>query len=67
MIFALAPLADPLLLSIALAGVWAMGAHLNWQLGRLDISDPVSCLHLFRSNRDAGLLVALFLAVAVLV
>lgn len=67
MIFALAPLADPLVLSVALAGVWAMGAHLNWQLGRLDISDPAICLKLFRSNRDAGLLVALFLAVAVLV
>lgn len=67
MIFAIAPLADPLVLSVALAGVWAMGAHLNWQLGRLDIADPAICLHLFRSNRDAGLLVALFLAIAVLV
>lgn len=67
MIFALAPLADPLALSVALAGAWAMGAHLNWQLGRLDIADPAICLKLFRSNRDAGLLVALFLAVALMV
>ncbi len=67
MIFALAPLADPLVLSVALAGVWAMGGHMNWQLGKLDIADPAICLKLFRSNRDAGLLVALFLAVAVLV
>jgi 4-hydroxybenzoate polyprenyltransferase len=67
MIYALAPLADPLILSLALCGVWAMGAHLHWQLGKLDISDTDGCLRLFRSNRDAGLLIALFLAAAFLV
>jgi 4-hydroxybenzoate polyprenyltransferase len=49
---------------LALGGVWAFGAHLGWQLARLDADDPATCLRLFRSNRDAGLLVALFLAAA---
>ena len=51
---------------IALAGLWGFGAHLGWQLARLDIDKPDVCLHLFRSNRDAGLIVALFLAGAAL-
>lgn len=62
-IYALAPLADPLKMSIGLAAAWAMGWHMNWQLGKLDIDDAESCLTLFRSNRDAGLIVALFLAI----
>jgi 4-hydroxybenzoate polyprenyltransferase len=36
-------------------------------LRRLDIDDATSCLTVFRSNRDAGLIVALFLAVAAFV
>lgn len=54
-------------LLLALAGVWALGAHLCWQLVRLDSTDPENCLRLFRTNRDAGLLPALFLACAALV
>jgi 4-hydroxybenzoate polyprenyltransferase len=65
-IFALAPLANPLVMSAALAGAWAFGAHLNWQLGKLNIHDPDVCLTLFRSNRDAGLIVVLFFAAATL-
>ena len=38
---------------IALA---AFAAHLAWQIARLDISDPALCLRVFKSNRDAGLL-----------
>ncbi|MFA7434336.1 MAG: 4-hydroxybenzoate octaprenyltransferase [Gemmobacter sp.] len=49
-------------LLVALAGVWGYAAHLGWQLARLDIDDPDGCLRLFRSNRDAGLIAALFLA-----
>ena len=45
----------------------AMGAHLLWQMTRLDIDDTDICLKLFRSNRDAGLIAALFLAVAAIV
>lgn len=42
----------------ALAGLGGMAAHLVWQLRRLDIDDAEVCLMLFRSNRDAGLLLA---------
>ena len=31
-------------------------AHLVWQIIRLDISDSVRCLRIFKSNRDAGLI-----------
>jgi 4-hydroxybenzoate polyprenyltransferase len=34
---------------------------------RVDIDDPAACLAIFRSNRDAGMILALFLAVAALV
>jgi 4-hydroxybenzoate polyprenyltransferase len=34
------------------------GAHLVWQARALDVSDPTRCLRLFRSNRDAGALIA---------
>ena len=61
-IYALAPLANPLAMSIGLGGAWAMGWHMQWQLTKLDIDDGAICLKLFRSNRDAGLLPALFLA-----
>jgi 4-hydroxybenzoate polyprenyltransferase len=30
--------------------------HLAWQIKRLDVSDPALCLRIFKSNRDAGLL-----------
>nr|WP_226341064.1 4-hydroxybenzoate octaprenyltransferase [Gemmobacter serpentinus] len=54
-------------LVIALAGIWAFGWHLRWQLMRLDTTDTTNCLKLFRSNRDAGLILALFLAGAAMV
>jgi 4-hydroxybenzoate polyprenyltransferase len=50
----------------ALAGVWGFGWHMAWQLARLDTTDPAKCLLLFRANRDAGLIPALFLAGAAL-
>jgi 4-hydroxybenzoate polyprenyltransferase len=53
-----------LALVVALGGVWAMGWHLRWQMHRLDLDDPASCLSVFRSNRDAGLIPLPFLAVA---
>jgi 4-hydroxybenzoate polyprenyltransferase len=37
-------------------GLAAFAAHLAWQIARLDISDPALCLFLFKSNRDAGLI-----------
>jgi 4-hydroxybenzoate polyprenyltransferase len=37
-------------------GLTAFAAHLAWQIARLDIGDPGLCLALFKSNRDAGLI-----------
>src|SRR5450631_1255940 len=37
-------------------GLAAFAAHLVWQVKRLRINDPALCLRIFRSNRDAGLL-----------
>ncbi|MGH6717092.1 MAG: 4-hydroxybenzoate octaprenyltransferase [Bradyrhizobium sp.] len=41
---------------LAWLGLVAFALHLAWQIGRLDIDDPVLCLRIFKSNRDAGLL-----------
>jgi len=38
------------------AGVALFAAHLIWQIRRLDIADPARCLAVFKSNRDAGLM-----------
>ena len=54
-------------LVLVLGGAWAFGWHMMWQLTRLDTEEPETCLRLFRSNRDAGLIPALFLAIAVFV
>jgi len=40
----------------AYAGLALFAAHLAWQIWRLDIDDPAHCLMLFKSNRDAGLI-----------
>jgi 4-hydroxybenzoate polyprenyltransferase len=50
--------------ALALAGVheaaWlglsVFAVHLVWQIVRVDINDPALCLRVFKSNRDAGLL-----------
>jgi 4-hydroxybenzoate polyprenyltransferase len=54
-------------LVLALAGVAAFGLHLVRQLRRLDIDDAGVCLAIFRSNRDAGLLLVAGFAAAALV
>lgn len=64
LILALGAQVNVLALVVALGGVWAFGWHLAWQLKSLDIDDPEKCMRLFRSNRDAGLIPVLFLAVA---
>lgn len=66
-VLALADRPSPLAVLVGLAGVMAFGWHLLWQLRSLDTEDPANCLHLFRSNRDAGLIVALFLAASAFV
>ncbi|MBN9042748.1 MAG: 4-hydroxybenzoate polyprenyltransferase [Rhizobiales bacterium 62-47] len=40
----------------AALGLAAFAAHLVWQIRRLEIADPALCLRIFKSNRDAGLL-----------
>jgi 4-hydroxybenzoate polyprenyltransferase len=37
-------------------GLAAFAAHLAWQIVRLDIRDPDVCLAVFKSDRDAGLI-----------
>jgi 4-hydroxybenzoate polyprenyltransferase len=37
-------------------GLAAFAAHLAWQIARIDVADPDHCLRLFKSNRDAGLI-----------
>ena len=37
-------------------GLAVFAVHLGWQIRRLKIDDPALCLRLFKSNRDAGLL-----------
>src|SRR6516225_8833673 len=37
-------------------GLAAFAVHLGWQIRRLEIGDPALCLKIFKSNRDAGLL-----------
>ena len=41
---------------IWLVGLAAMALHLVWQVRRMDPQEPALALHLFKSNRDAGLL-----------
>jgi len=57
---------SPLALAVGFGAAWGFGWHLAWQLTRLDIDETETCLRLFRSNRDAGLIPVLFLAGAVL-
>ena len=37
-------------------GLAAFASHLTWQILRIDIDSPDSCLKMFRANRDAGLI-----------
>lgn len=50
----------------ALAGLAGFALHLGWQIRNLRIDDHARCLALFRSNRDAGLILAGGLALAAL-
>ncbi|EIE52641.1 4-hydroxybenzoate polyprenyltransferase [Citreicella sp. 357] len=54
-------------LGLLIAGPWAFGWHMLWQMRKLDLNDNDRLLMLFRANRDAGLLPVLFFAIALLV
>ncbi|MEH2511943.1 4-hydroxybenzoate polyprenyltransferase [Nitrobacteraceae bacterium AZCC 1564] len=41
---------------LAWAGLAAFAVHLGWQVRTIDINNSPLCLRLFKSNRDAGLL-----------
>ena len=55
-----------LALVIALGGAWAFGWHLAWQNRTLETENADNCLRLFRANRNAGLILALFIAASLL-
>ncbi len=38
------------------AGLAGFAVHLGWQVATIEIRDPALCLRLFKSNRDAGLI-----------
>jgi 4-hydroxybenzoate polyprenyltransferase len=48
-------------------GLAVFAGHLGWQITRLRIDDPALCLRVFKSNRDAGLLLFAGLLVDALV
>lgn len=60
------PQASILALVIALAGPWAMGWHMAWQLRGFDQEDSAKMLQLFRANRDTGFIPLIFFAAALL-
>ncbi|WP_435259961.1 4-hydroxybenzoate octaprenyltransferase [Thioclava sp. FR2] len=63
-ILALVPQRNPLQMVVGLAAAWGIGLHMARQMARLDLDSPESCMMTFRANRDAGLIAALFLAIA---
>ena len=52
---------------VFLAGVIAFGAHLAWQIRSLRIEDAGNCLFVFKTNRDAGLILFAALVVDALI
>lgn len=60
------PGASPVALVLVIAGPWAMGWHMAWQLRGLDITDSGKLLQLFRANRDTGLIPLIFFGLALL-
>lgn len=51
----------------AFAGLAAFAAHLAWQVTQIDRQDDAGALKLFRSNRDAGLILTAGLVIEALV
>jgi 4-hydroxybenzoate polyprenyltransferase len=53
--------------AFAYLGAGAFGLHLAWQTWRIERRDPALALRLFRSNRDAGLILFALLSLGALV
>jgi 4-hydroxybenzoate polyprenyltransferase len=53
--------------AVFFAGIIAFAAHLAWQIRSLRIEDAGNCLYVFKSNRDAGLILFAALVVDTLV
>jgi 4-hydroxybenzoate polyprenyltransferase len=51
---------------VAQLGTAGFAAHLLWQMRQLNIDNVPLLLHLFRANREAGLIPVLFFAVTVM-
>lgn len=49
---------------IAMVAMVPVGVHFAWQMNAWDHNDPASALRIFKSNREAGLLVLLGFAFA---
>ncbi|WP_242500655.1 4-hydroxybenzoate octaprenyltransferase [Tropicimonas sp. IMCC6043] len=64
---ALGPTGNPLALALGLTGAWGMGLHMAWLTGRVDLSDPRSCLIAFRALTQTGLILATGLLLSLLV
>jgi len=65
-VLAVEPRGSTLALVLALAGPWAMGWHMRWQLRQFDPDDNPVLLRLFRANRDTGLIPLICFLIAVL-
>ncbi len=65
-VYAVLPNASVLAMAVAIAGPWAMGWHMAWQLRGLDIHNSEKMMQLFRVNRDTGIIPLLFFAAALL-
>ncbi len=63
---ALMPVPDRAMQVLTALGIVGFASHLAYQLWTLDINDARGCLALFRSNRDAGLILACFFLLAAL-
>ncbi|MDE2737989.1 MAG: 4-hydroxybenzoate octaprenyltransferase, partial [Paracoccaceae bacterium] len=44
-------------ITLAFTSIALFGFHMMWQIKRLELNSPEVCLKLFRSNRDAGLII----------
>ena len=60
------PDATPTQMVVAQLSTAGFAAHLLWQMHQLDIDNVPLLLHLFRANREAGLIPVLFFAVTVM-